>query len=324
MLLSSAEHAQVNARANQLAHHLIANGTTLGSAVGLMLEPSIDAVIAMLAVLKAGCCYVPLLQHYSDAAVELIADDASLSEVLVHRGLQRRLPKDQDLRVFELDDPDEAAMIQRRPTRSPGRRAAPVDAAYVLFFQAADAARPTGIVHQHAGLADMIAGLSHVAGGTLYGAAEPPTVALASPLTEHAAVLEVWAPLTQGGTLVVLQPEDEFDVASFVDSLAEARVTAAYFTAETLKRAASMLTSAADTLRCIWVSEPVDEGLANAVFEALPDAALTLGYGLLEATPFVVAAVLHKGDELVGEPIGRPLLNMRVCLCASDHPGRAA
>ena len=82
--------AQVNARANQLAHHLIASGTGLGSAVGLLLEPSIDAIVAMMAVLKAGCCYLPLAQHRSDAALALIAEDASLAEVIAHRGLQAR------------------------------------------------------------------------------------------------------------------------------------------------------------------------------------------------------------------------------------------
>lgn len=304
----------MNARANQLAHHLIAQGVSLGSAVGLLLEPSTDAVIAMLAVLKAGCCYLPLLQHHSDAALALIAEDTSLSEVIVHGGFQTRLPEGHAIKVIALDDPDEVAMVQRRPTRSPGRRAAPVDAAFVLFFQAADSARPTGIIHQHAGMADMIAGLTHVMGGGAYGNAESLTVVLTSPLTEHAAVLEVWTPLTQGGTLVIAEPETELDVEYFVTLLGEARVTAAYFTAEMLQHAAKLelLKAAAETLRCIWVSEPLDAGVAEAVFEVLPDVALTLGYGLLEATPFVVATVLRKGDELVDDPIGRPLMNMRV------------
>lgn len=96
--------------------------------------------------------------------------------------------------------------------------------------------------------------------------------------------------------------------------VAQARVTAAYFNAETLERAASAraLAAAADTLRCLWVAEPLEKGMERVVFEQLPDAALTLGYGLLEATPFVVATVLRAGDgELIGDPIGRPLMNMR-------------
>jgi non-ribosomal peptide synthetase component F len=152
---SSGLAAQVDARANQLAHHLIAQGASLGSAVGLLLEPSMDAIIAMLAVLKAGCCYLPLQQHCSDAALALVAEDASLAVAVAHRGLQRRLPVGHAVRAVALDAPREEAAIRRRPTHSPGRRAAPVDAAYVLFFQAAGATRPTGTVHQHAGLADM-------------------------------------------------------------------------------------------------------------------------------------------------------------------------
>ena len=52
--------AQVEARSNKLAHHLVTLGIALGSAVGLLLEPSADAVIVALAVLKAGACYLPL------------------------------------------------------------------------------------------------------------------------------------------------------------------------------------------------------------------------------------------------------------------------
>ena len=56
----------------------------------------------------------------------------------------------------------------------------------------------------------------------------------------------------------------------------------------------------------------MDKDKVKSVFEQLPDAALTLGYGLLEATPFVVATVLRAGDgELIDDPIGRPLMNMR-------------
>lgn len=50
----------MEARSNKLAHHLVSLGVALGSAVGLLLEPSADAVIAALAVLKAGACYLPL------------------------------------------------------------------------------------------------------------------------------------------------------------------------------------------------------------------------------------------------------------------------
>ena len=99
-------------------------------------------------------------------------------------------------------------------------------------------------------------------------------------------------------------------------------VAAAYFTADALERAArcGALGAAAETLRCIWVNNYLQAGTAEAVLEALPDAALVLGYGLLEATPFVAAAVLRSGDELVGDPIGRPLMNMRVRPCELRPP----
>ena len=58
--VTRAAWTQVEARSNKLAHHLVSLGVALGSAVGLLLEPSADAVIAALAVLKAGAAYLPL------------------------------------------------------------------------------------------------------------------------------------------------------------------------------------------------------------------------------------------------------------------------
>ena len=70
----------------------------------------------------------------------------------------------------------------------------------------------------------MIAGLMHIAGGGAGGPAPAPLVVpLTQPLTDHAAVLEVWAPLTQGGTLVIARPDAEDDVLYLGAFLAEAR-----------------------------------------------------------------------------------------------------
>ena len=73
----------------------------------------------------------------------------------------------------------------------------------------------------------MIAGLMHIAGGGAGGPAPAPLVVpLTQPLTDHAAVLEVWAPLTQGGTLVIARPGAEGDVLCLGAFLAEARAPA--------------------------------------------------------------------------------------------------
>lgn len=73
----------------------------------------------------------------------------------------------------------------------------------------------------------MIAGLMHIAGGGAGGTAPAPLVVpLTQPLTEHAAVLEVWAPLTQGGTLVIARPDAEDDVFYLGGFHAEARPAA--------------------------------------------------------------------------------------------------
>src|SRR5256885_4438196 len=98
--------ARLNARANRLAHRLMALGVGPDVRVGVALERSVDMVAGLLAVLKAGGAYVPLDMEYPVDRLAYIAQDSGIALLLTERKARERLPFAQALNVVELDDLD--------------------------------------------------------------------------------------------------------------------------------------------------------------------------------------------------------------------------
>src|SRR5205085_9120693 len=96
-------YAHLNAKANQLAHHLIAAGVGPEKRVALCLERSPMMVIALLAVNKAGGAYVPLNEHWPPNRIQFNLDDAEVCAVLTQDSLRQRMPSDAKFPIWSLD-----------------------------------------------------------------------------------------------------------------------------------------------------------------------------------------------------------------------------
>ncbi|HTF44711.1 MAG TPA: condensation domain-containing protein, partial [Terriglobales bacterium] len=85
-------YRQLNDEANRLAHRLLQKGVQPGSLVGVFLERSAEMVVALLGVLKAGACYVPLDPAYPLERLRFLIEDASLASTVTHSSIKNRLP----------------------------------------------------------------------------------------------------------------------------------------------------------------------------------------------------------------------------------------
>ena len=114
-------YAELDARANRLAHHLRALGVGPETRVGLCLERSPELVVALLAVLKAGGAYVPLDPAYPPERLAFMLEDAGALAVLTAGAGAAGLPTTGGARLVRLDDPADAAAIAARPATAPRR-----------------------------------------------------------------------------------------------------------------------------------------------------------------------------------------------------------
>ncbi|MGW4788565.1 amino acid adenylation domain-containing protein [Streptomyces sp. NPDC004230] len=192
------DYAELNRRANRLARHLTALGAAAGDMVGVCLDRSVELVVAVLAVLKAGCAVVPLDAAYPQERLDFMLQDARVRCLVTTQALMGHTPSLGELfdglTQIRLDA-DQSAIDSREPT-DPGIRPGPEAAAYCIFTSGSTG-QPKGVVVEHGALANLVAWhertwLTGVGTRTL----------LYSPISFDVAFHELAAGLCTGATLV--------------------------------------------------------------------------------------------------------------------------
>ncbi|MFE5098035.1 condensation domain-containing protein, partial [Streptomyces sp. NPDC056638] len=191
-------YAELDARANRLAHHLAGRGVGPESVVGVCLERGVDLVVALLGVLKAGGAYLPVDPELPAARVAAVLGDAGALCVVTAAAFCGVLPDGIDRVV--LDDPalaGELAVSDDAPLRV---GVLPGNPAYVIFTSGSTG-RPKGVVVDHAGIVNRLGWMQ-----AEYGLTFGDRVLQKTPFGFDVSVWEFFWPLLQGAALVVARP----------------------------------------------------------------------------------------------------------------------
>ncbi|MBA3454492.1 MAG: AMP-binding protein, partial [Deltaproteobacteria bacterium] len=186
-------YRELDARANRLAHHLVAQGASADEPIGVLLERSCDLVVALLAVWKAGAAYLPLDPHHprdrlrqilEDSRARLIVTESRLAELVPAGTTEVAIDRDRDA-------------ISIRPATRPAARIAAEQLAYVIYTSGSTG-RPKGVGVEHRSLASFVASMQRAPGIT-------PTDTLVAVTTVSFDIsgLELWLPLCVGAKVVV-------------------------------------------------------------------------------------------------------------------------
>ncbi|WP_053213533.1 non-ribosomal peptide synthase/polyketide synthase [Pseudomonas sp. Q12-87] len=149
-------HGQLDARANQLAHRLIALGVTPDQPVGIAVERSVEMIVGLLAILKAGGAYVPLDPAYPEDRLAYMIDDSGIELLLTQSRLQEVLPIPATLRTVLLDQPD--AALRDAPRTCP---AVPLTAGHLAYviYTSGSTGKPKGVMVRHGALSNFVASM---------------------------------------------------------------------------------------------------------------------------------------------------------------------
>jgi len=186
-------YRELEARANRLARLLAGRGAGPGRYVGLFLPRGIDAIVAILAILKSGAAYVPLDPEYPAERVTAILEDAGAALLVSSLGMAARLPEGPWMPV--LLDEEAAALAAMSPLR-PAPRAHPGDPCYAIFTSGSTG-RPKGVAVAHRSACNLVR-----AEGRLFGVTPGDRVFQGFSLAFDASVEEVWLAFHAGAALV--------------------------------------------------------------------------------------------------------------------------
>ena len=186
-------YRELDEAANRLGNLLIGHGAGPGACVALLMDRSAEAVVAMLAILKAGAAYLAIDPALPDARIAFLLTDAAPSTVITTASLRSRLDS-HDVVILDIDDPD----ICHQPATAPPAPH-PDDIAY-LIYTSGTTGTPKGVAVSHRNL-------THLAAST---PAALPTEQVWTQCHSYAfdfSVWEIWATLLGGGRLVIVTPE---------------------------------------------------------------------------------------------------------------------
>ncbi|MFJ7071664.1 amino acid adenylation domain-containing protein [Streptomyces sp. NPDC098781] len=154
-------YAELDERANRLAHALIARGAGPERIVALALPRSAELIVAEVAVLKSGAAYLPIDHDYPADRIAYMLRDAAPVCMVTTEETARDLPQSDETDLLSLDASATAAELARRPAHDPtdADRGAPLtvlSAAYVIYTSGSTG-RPKGVVLAHSGVAKLVA-----------------------------------------------------------------------------------------------------------------------------------------------------------------------
>jgi amino acid adenylation domain-containing protein len=296
-------YAELNRRANRLAHELRALGAARGRFVGIHLERSAEMLVAVLAVLKSGAAYLPLDPAYPAARLRRMLDDAAPAVLVTSERLAGTLPMHAARTVLI-----EHALARSARDENIDAGGTSADVAY-LMYTSGSTGTPKGVLVTHGGVANYLA-WRH----SYFPLQTTDRVLQKASLSFDDSVWEILEPLSAGATVILARPRFEFDSAYLVTLIAQQRITAACFVPSLLRALVEEpgVGSCHSLRRLTTGGEALSVELQRRVLERLPGVALYNGYGATETT---IASTFWQCVDTPGQssvPIGRAIANTRV------------
>jgi amino acid adenylation domain-containing protein len=309
---ASLSYFELNEKANQLAHFLKNSGVKQGDRVAVSLHRSLEVIVGLLAILKAGAAYVPVDPAYPASRLSFLIEDSQARVLLTQRSIESELPKlavnlivlDHDWPAIALESPKN---LEAEATHNPDQLA------YVMYTSGSTG-NPKGVLVPHRAVLRLVKNNS-------FASFSPDEVFLQlAPISFDAATFEIWAALLNGGRLV-LGPSDRVTPEEIGRIIAAHGVTTAWLTAALFHL---IVTEHLDLIRPLRQLLAGGDILSLAhtrrVCQELPHLKLINGYGPTENTTFTCCHPITLESLALGTvPIGKAIANTRVYILDANR-----
>ncbi len=300
-------YGELNRRADQLAHYLRSLGVGPESRVGVMMERSIEMVVALFGTLKAGGAYVPLDPEYPQERLAYMLEDAQIKVLLTQQHLRERVTEHS--MVTACLDTEWNEISARGSNLGPvmPSHVSGANACYVIYTSGTTG-RPKGTINTHAAVCNRLLWMQDA-----YGLTEHDCVLQKTPFSFDVSVWEFFWPLMIGARLVIAEPGGHRDPEYLVSVIKEQRVTVLHFVPSMLK----VFLEQDGVEQCETLKQVMCSGEALSLelqqrFLERQKAELHNLYGPTEAAVDVTFWQCRRDDDQQLVPIGKPVANTQI------------
>jgi len=303
-------YRELNRRANQLAHYLSKNfGVGPDTLVGICLERSLEMVVGLLGILKAGAAYVPLDPAYPAERLALVLEDARVPVLLTQRSTISNFKFSiENLKLLCLDN--EWETIASSVDTNPDVEIAPENLAYAIYTSGSTG-KPKGVAIPHRALANFLHAMR-----VAPGLSASDTWLAVTTLSFDIAGLEIYLPLTVGGRVVIANRETAADGRRLMTGIDHAGATAMQATPATWRMLIENGWQGKSGLKILCGGEALPAELANQLLAR--GAELWNMYGPTETTIWSTIDKIETKNATLS--IGRPIDNTQIYL--TDRHGQ--
>jgi amino acid adenylation domain-containing protein len=294
-------YRELDERANRLAHRLLGLGVQPEDPVMVLTERSVEMVVAILAIVKAGALYLPLHSAYPLQRMQWIADNVGRPVLLTDEIMRERgLPETSQ--VVSVDSDQEQLTL---PATDPSITAEPDDLVHVLYTSGSEGI-PSGVAVTHRAVL-------HLALDSCWDGGGQERVLMLAPYAFGVSTYELWVPLLRGGRLV-LAPPGRVDVGQLRRLISQEQITAVHLTAGLFRVVADEAPECLAGVREVLTGGDIVSGKAvQRVLAACPDIVVRATYGATELAAFIVnnpmRAPFQPGSVV---PVGRAMDDVRL------------
>ena len=298
----SVSYHGLNARADRLARTLRAAGVGPRVVAGVCLDRSIDLVVALLGILKAGAAYLPLDPSYPDTRLSAMLEDSATTVVVTDAVNGSKLPG--GLRHVTLDRQHESQPAEADESNIDSE--ATLDSLAYVLFTSGSTGRPKGVMIPHRAVCNYVRWMQ-----SAYQIGPEERILQRTPMSFDLSVWEFYLPLISGATLVMAPPGGDFEPDVLVDVIVRNQVTAVQFVPSLL----GLLLDEPSVSRCQSVRRVFSGGAAltpalrDRFFDTFGWASLHNQYGPTETCINSLAWTCPPADRTPMLPIGKPIAN---------------
>jgi amino acid adenylation domain-containing protein len=302
-------YRELNLQSNQLAHYLLKLETDNGSLItdncliAIAVERSLDMVIGLLAILKAGCAYVPIDPNYPAARIRYMLEDSAAPLLLTQSHLKPQLPAFERM-VVCLD----ATEFANQPLVNPDMKPQVTDLAYVIYTSGSTG-KPKGVAIEHLSSIQLIHWAHQV-----FDSAQLGGVLASTSICFDLSIFELFVPLSQGGSVIVVK--DALQLQETNETLLPMTLL------NTVPSAATALLNADAIPNSVQVinlaGEPLKKDLVQALYKATSAQHIYNLYGPSEDTTYSTFTCVAQ-DSPEAPTIGKPIANTRIYILDAQH-----
>ena len=298
-------YAELNSRSNQLAHFLRKKGLTQEHLVGVCMERSVEMVVALLGVLKAGATYVPLDAGYPPDRLAYMLEDADVRLLLTQQHLAPLLAElNSEIACLDRD----WNLIAGEPARNPVHSLSGENLAYVIYTSGSTG-RPKGAMNRHHGIRNRLQWMQE-----MYRLDESDRVLQKTPFSFDVSVWEFFWPLMTGARMIVARPAGHQDPNYLVQLIQQEGVTTIHFVPSMLQVFIEepQAEQCKSLRRVICSGEALGWNLQERFHHRMAGVELHNLYGPTEAAVDVTWWKCERDSHGFTVPLGYPIANIQI------------